>query len=83
MTWQVAARGPSRGKPAAVVLTPEEGSPVALPVPQARTLQHDLLNAVLRLERAEREGALGAKVRVARRRERQAAKAAEIRENDG
>ena len=60
-----------------VVLTPAEG----------RVLQHEILNVVLGLERAERDEALAKKVTAARRHERELRRSAKVdeklRENDG
>lgn len=71
MTLHATARDATEREPAAVVLTLPDGATIALETAQGRALHHELLNAVLHLERAEREGALAAKVKTARRHERE------------
>lgn len=71
MTLHATARDSTAREPAAVVLTLPDGATIALEPAQGRALHHELLNAVLRLERAEREAALAGKVRTARRHERE------------
>lgn len=87
MTVHATARDASAREPAAVVLTLPDGGTVALEPAQGRALHHELLNALLRLERAEREAALLGKVRSARRHERELRRPAKVdeklRENDG
>lgn len=87
MTVHATARDATAHEPAAVVLTLPDGATVALETAQGRALHHELLNAVLHLERAEREGALAAKVKTARRHERELRRPAKVddalREREG
>lgn len=87
MTVHATARDASAREPAAVILALPDGVTVALEPAQGRALHHELLNAVLRLERAEREAALAGKVRTARRHERELRRPAKVddalREREG
>lgn len=87
MTVHATARDATAHEPAAVVLTLPDEATVPLTVTEGRALHHELLNAVLGLERAERDSALAGKVKAARRHERELRRPAKVddalREREG
>ncbi len=66
-TFGVTARDASARQPAVVVLTPRKGPAIALERREAWELHKAIMNAVLRIDRTERESALAGRIRAAKR----------------